>query len=163
MRDTKHEPQMRIGELAAALGLNPKTIRYYEALGLLPATPRTAGGYRLYGDAGRERLQFILKARAIGLTLEEIGEILTLRAQGEQPCEHVLALLDRKLAAADEHLRALEDFRGELASLRNEAAESIRLTGGGVCAIIEHHQSAHQTGPRLSAMTPASHRAPRQR
>ncbi len=47
-------PPLRIGALAAAVGLNPKTIRYYETLGLLPAPRRTATGYRLYGEADRE-------------------------------------------------------------------------------------------------------------
>jgi len=75
----------RIGELAAELGLNPKTIRYYEDIGLMPEPPRTAAGYRLYGEVDRERLEFILKARAIGLTLEEIHQILALRSQGQPP------------------------------------------------------------------------------
>ena len=51
---------MRIGELAAELGLNPKTIRYYEEIGLLPQPRRTPAGYRLYEAADRERLAFIL-------------------------------------------------------------------------------------------------------
>lgn len=74
--------RVRIGELAADLGVNPKTIRYYEDIGALPRPRRTPAGYRQYGPADRERLAFILKARAIGLTLEEIGDILRLRDQG---------------------------------------------------------------------------------
>lgn len=131
--------RLRIGELAAELGLNPKTIRYYEEIGLLPAPPRTSAGYRLYGDADRERLRFVAKAKAIGLTLEEIGDILALQREGVQPCAHVLALLDRKLAAVDEHLRALAEFRKELVALREEAAETM-TADACVCGIIEHHQ-----------------------
>jgi DNA-binding transcriptional MerR regulator len=131
-------PRLRIGELAAELGLNPKTIRYYESIDLLPPPRRTAARYRLYGEADRQRLRFIRKARAIGLSLEEIRRILVIRQQGEQPCAHVLDLLDRKLASVEQQLRALEDFRDELVSLRGEAAE--RLTDDGcVCGIIEHH------------------------
>jgi len=98
--------QLRIGGLAAELGLNPKTLRYYEEISLLPAPRRMSSGHRLYNATDRQRLRFILKAKAIGLTLDEIREILTLRDRGESPCEHVLALLDRKLAKVDQQLRA---------------------------------------------------------
>ncbi|MBI2760685.1 MAG: heavy metal-responsive transcriptional regulator [Chloroflexi bacterium] len=111
MTTTTTARSLRIGELAAELGLNPKTIRYYESIGLLPVPPRTEAGYRLYGAADRDRLRFIRKARAIGLTLDEIGQVLALRGEGRRPCEHVVTLLDAKLSAVDEHLRALGDFR----------------------------------------------------
>lgn len=140
MADTT--PRLRIGELAGELDLNPKTIRYYESIGLLPSPRRTAARYRLYGEADRERLRFILKARAIGLTLAEIGEILALRREGEQPCAHVLGLLDHKLAAVEGQLRALEDFRQELVTLRGEAAETM-TNDNRVCGIIEHHQAQY--------------------
>lgn len=145
----------RIGELAAELGLNPKTIRYYEEIGLLPQPPRTPAGYRLYGEADRELLQFIIKARAIGLTLDEIHQILALRGEGQPPCEHVVALLDQKVAAIDAHLRALADLRHELVTLREQAADSVR-EGGAVCAIIEHHAPAHSEESAWSAVAPAT-------
>ncbi len=138
---------MRIGELAAELGLNPKTIRYYEEIGLLPEPRRTASGYRAYGDADRQRLRFVLQARAIGLTLAEIREILGLRRRGRRPCEHVLALLDRKVVAIDEQLRALSDVRRELGALREEAAEAMRHSAT-VCAIIEHHGGSPERAGR---------------
>lgn len=90
-RGAQREPEdrsrlMRIGELAAELGLNPKTIRYYEEIGLLPEPRRTQAGYRLYDAADRERLRFILKAKAVGLTLEEIKLVLDVRSNGQPPC-----------------------------------------------------------------------------
>lgn len=142
---------MQIGELAAELGLNPKTIRYYEEIGLLPQPRRTLAGYRLYDAADRERLRFILKAKAVGLTLEEIKQVLDVRSKGQQPCTHVLALLDQKLAAVDEQLRALSEFRRELVALRTEAAETMRAEAC-VCGIIEHHgQPDRQARPRAPA------------
>jgi DNA-binding transcriptional MerR regulator len=127
-----------IGELAAACGLTPKTIRYYEALGLLPPPRRSAAGYRLYRAADREHLRFIARAKALGLTLEEIREILALRQQGQSPCAHVLALLDRKLAELDAQLRLLTALRAELAALRERAAAT-STPEAPVCGIIEHH------------------------
>ncbi|HXF68537.1 MAG TPA: heavy metal-responsive transcriptional regulator [Thermoflexus sp.] len=139
---------MRIGQLAAELGLNPKTIRYYEEIGLLPRPARTPAGYRLYRPADRDRLRFILKAKAIGFRLKEIKEILTLRQAGEQPCAHVLALLDQKIAAIDRQLAALAAFRQELLDLREKA---IQTMGGEshICGIIEHYERSPQPGPKL--------------
>lgn len=131
--------RMRIGQLAAELGLNPKTIRYYEQIGLLPDPARTEAGYRLYGADDRERLTFVLKARAIGLSLEEIGEILAVRRGGEEPCQHVLGLLERKLTEVDRQISALRLFRGELVVLRAAAAHAADADAR-ICRIIEHYQ-----------------------
>lgn len=142
MYQTSNSSRVRIGELAAELGLNPKTIRYYEEIGLLPPASRADNGYRFYGDADRERLHFIGKAKAVGLTLEEIGEILGLRRNGAQPCDHVLGLLDRKLRTVEEQLRALSEFQQELLTLREEARKTMR-TDACVCGIIEQHKTTH--------------------
>lgn len=66
---------MQIGELAKAAEVPAKTIRYYEDIGLLPHPPRTEGGYRRYGPEAADRLRFIRKAQALGLTLSEIREL----------------------------------------------------------------------------------------
>ena len=142
MYQTSNSSRIRIGELAAELGLNPKTIRYYEEIGLLPPARRADNGYRFYGDADRERLHFIGKAKAVGLTLEEIGEILGLRRDGEQPCEHVLMLLDRKLNAVKEQLRTLAEFQQDLLALREEASKTMR-TDACVCGIIEQYAARY--------------------
>ncbi len=101
-----------------------------------PAPRRTAAGYRLYGEEDRERLRFILKAKAVGLTLAEIREILALRRAGEPPCARVLALLDEKLAAVDRQLQALSAFRRELVALKASAGEGLDRPAP-VCAILE--------------------------
>lgn len=137
---------LRIGELAAEFGLNPKTIRYYEEIGLMPHPERTEVGYRVYTEGDRDRLRFVTKAKAIGLTLTEIAEILAVRKRGDQPCDQVVDLLDRKLAAVDGQLRLLADFRGELVNLREEAAEN-RTVEACVCGIIERHKTAMPEPP----------------
>ena len=65
MISTRSHFPLRIGGLAAELGINPKTIRYYEEIGLLAAPARSPAGYRLYSAADGERLRFIAKAKAI--------------------------------------------------------------------------------------------------
>lgn len=130
--------QHRIGQLAGELGLNPKTIRYYEQIGLLSPPLRTLAGYRLYGATDRERLRFISQAKVLGLTLAEIGEILALRDGGACPCLQVRAVLDHKLAAIDAQLRTLTDLRRELLRLREEITTVVE-DSAPICAIIEHH------------------------
>jgi DNA-binding transcriptional MerR regulator len=79
MSDTTKLRELRIGKLSAQFGLNPKTLRYYEELGLLDRPRRSNAGHRLYEVAACDRLRFILKAKAIGLTLAEIGRIVALQ------------------------------------------------------------------------------------
>lgn len=150
----------QIGELAAEFGINAKTIRYYEEVGLMQASTRTPAGYRLYTDTEREQLRFIVKAKATGLTLDEIGEVLALRRSGETPCDQVLAIVDRKLSSVDRQITALMDFREELLTLREESASTMG-SNACVCGIIEQHEQVHQptfTGLRVlrdaSAVTP---------
>jgi len=156
--------QLRIGELAAQLGLNPKTIRYYEEIGLLPEPQRTESSCRVYDDSDLDRLRFIGKAKAIGLTLEEIRQILALRREGQRPCRHVLALVDEKLDIVDQQLRALADFREELLALHDEAENTVACDGV-LCSIIEHHETTTPRGypaePVLTALAPVSQRRSR--
>jgi len=86
---------MRIGELAGLVGVNPKTVRYYEGIGLLPDPERRPSGYREYTDDDVDRLRFIRTAQRLGLSLSEISEILGFRERAERPCDYVLGVLDR--------------------------------------------------------------------
>lgn len=129
---------VRIGELAAEFHLNPRTLRYYEDIGLLPSTQRNPSGYRHYDDRDRVRLRFIVQAKAVGLTLDEIKGVLEVRERGERPCTHVARLVDGKLADLERQLRVLTAFREELLTLR-EAARHPADCAGEVCGLIERH------------------------
>ncbi|MGH9075873.1 MAG: heavy metal-responsive transcriptional regulator [Acidimicrobiales bacterium] len=128
---------MRIGEVAGAVGVNPKTIRYYEEIGLLPDPQRTPSGYRDYTDEDRSRLVFVKTARRLGLSLADIGEILALRERGERPCDYVLGVLDRQVADVDRRIAELEALRAELAGLRSQT-DRLPGTDTGYCSLIEH-------------------------
>src|SRR5262249_56855262 len=79
---------MLIGELAASAGLSAKAIRFYEEAGLMPAPPRTPGGYRDYPPGAAGRLAFIRQAQAAGFSLAEIRGILRVRDGGHAPRWH---------------------------------------------------------------------------
>jgi DNA-binding transcriptional MerR regulator len=131
---------MRIGELARKTGVPTKTIRYYEEIGVLPSPERAANGYRSYGWAAVERLLFVRDARATGLSLTEIGSILSLRDQGESTCNHVLGLLEAHLEEIDAHIESLQKTRRQLATLTKRARglDSADCTDPNRCqAIIE--------------------------
>jgi DNA-binding transcriptional MerR regulator len=130
---------MKIGELARSTGQTTKTIRFYEAEGLLPDPRRTPSGYRIYGDPDIKRLRFIRMAKRLGLSLEEIRGILRLHDRREPTCTHVRSLLEDKLAQIDRALAELQAFHSEITRLKDEAGDlaDCRTSGGGICAIIE--------------------------
>ncbi|MBB5747973.1 heavy metal-responsive transcriptional regulator [Micrococcus sp. TA1] len=112
---------MRIGELASVAGTSTKTLRFYEEQGLLPAPERTLAGYRDYDPTVLDRLDFIRRGQAAGLTLAQIQQVLEIRDDGQAPCEHVRALLDQRLVDIENQLRSLTALRDTLTSLRDEA------------------------------------------
>jgi DNA-binding transcriptional MerR regulator len=113
---------MRIGELANRAGVNPKTIRYYEEIGLLPPATRLPSGYRQYTDEDVERLELIRNAKALGVTLEEIKEVLAFRDRGLAPCPYVLRLLEAKVKEIQGRIRGLRMLAEDLRRLRRAAA-----------------------------------------
>ncbi|MBI3982892.1 MAG: heavy metal-responsive transcriptional regulator [Gemmatimonadetes bacterium] len=131
---------LRIGELARLATTSPDTLRYYERVGLLPSAPRTLAGYRLYDASAADRVAFIKKAQALGLTLEEIREVLRIAADGAPPCEHVRAALRRRLDEVGARIGELESLR---ATLRRALSRSRRLplASSCICGIIESEDS----------------------
>lgn len=109
---------MTIGKLAERLGLNPRTIRYYESVGLTPPAERTEGGYRVYSSADEDRIRFIKSAQRLGLSLGEVKETLAFRERGDRPCRYVAGLIDQRLGAVNRQLHDLRAFKRELTVLR---------------------------------------------
>lgn len=126
---------MRIGELARQAQLNPRTLRYYECIGLLLPSARTAAGYRLYTAPDAARLAFIRRAQAIGLSLGEIGAIIALREAGTATCHHVRATAAAKVALIEERISALQALRDEMLRLaeRAGAVEAACAAASTIC------------------------------
>jgi len=125
---------MFIGELAKQTDVPIKTIRYYESLRLFPEAPRTASGYRLYGQEAAEILAFIRKAQNLGLSLVQIREILELSHRGRCPCGHVEQLLRQRLKELEEKMRDWRHLRQRIfRALRKPAQSGQRVSGIALC------------------------------
>jgi DNA-binding transcriptional MerR regulator len=134
---------LQIGQVAQKLDLNPKTIRYYEEIGLLPEPKRTPSGYRQYAASDVERIDFIRRARTLEMSLDEVGEILSLRDQGEAPCPYVLHLVGDKIEQVERKIEDLRELRRELRDLHAEATAlplEILAAKGQLCHIIENRE-----------------------
>jgi DNA-binding transcriptional MerR regulator len=112
--------QYRISELAERSGFPASTLRFYEQEGLLPAAPRTAGGYRSYDEHALERLRFIARAKQLDLPLEEIRDLVSVWDAGS--CSPVKERLDEllraKIADVDARVADLTTFRSDLTAAR---------------------------------------------
>jgi DNA-binding transcriptional MerR regulator len=139
-----------IGQLATEVGLTPKTIRYYETVGLLPPPARTESRYRLYTPQTAELLRFIQKAKALGFTLTEIREIMALRQRGHLPCPHVHALLTDRTESLSRQIQELSLLRDELRRLAKRSA-SLPRTPKSPVTICPHIERAQIETPPLAS------------
>ena len=105
---------VNIGALARAAGVSPRTIRYYEELGLLPEPERSPGGTRRYPPGWQRHLEAVAELRDMGFRLEDIGPLAAVM-RGEAPCEvdrdTALVLLDGRITELSEKLARLAKMR----------------------------------------------------
>lgn len=108
---------MRIKRFSELTNLPPKTIRYYEDIGLLPPPKRLSNGYRDYDETAVDRARFIAGARSLDFSLDDIQEILALREQREAPCRVVLDLLEERADEVNRRIAELQRMEAELREL----------------------------------------------
>ncbi len=140
-----------IGQLAHEIGVNPRTVRYYESIGLMPEPRRSPAGYRLYDDVARQRLELVRVVRGIGLPLKETARVVDAALDGS--CDELRAVLvariDPRLRAVDRQIADLRDYQRGLRAMRarlvsaaeHDATDPVRtcvecacLTGGEAAA-----------------------------
>lgn len=110
-------PTMTIGEVARRAGVAVDTVRFYEHQGLLEEPARRPSGYREYDEGVVPRLRFILRAKGLGFTLKEVGELLALRAGPDATCADVRRHAAAKLADVEAKIRDLQQIRNALAAM----------------------------------------------
>jgi len=116
---------IRIGELARLTGCQPETIRFYEQKGLLRPPVRSDANYRLYDAAHAERLHFIRRCRALGMSLDDVQILLGFHDHPARSCGGVNELVDRHIDHIDQQIAELGMLRSELSRLR-AACDSTR-------------------------------------
>lgn len=122
---------LRIGQVAKRTGVNPKTIRYYEEIGVLPRPKRSqvthGNGYRLYTQDDLKRLEFIKRAKLLNLPLPEIRDLVATAQEG--CCSSVnpklARLVDQKLGEIDQRILDLEELRKVLKRLKQQFRETL--------------------------------------
>jgi len=125
---------MRIGEAAHRLGVNVQTLRFYEREGLLPYLPRSAAGYRQFDTDSIRRIEFIQHAQAVGFTLNEISELLSLRADPDGSCDEVQSFAARKIAELETRTAKLNSMKRILQNLSAMCESGLPATS---CPVLE--------------------------
>ena len=104
---------MLIGELAELLGVTPKTLRHYEKIGLIHPPERALNGYRFFGPGAARRAQLIVNLRKLGLSLDEIGDLLT-TDDGRSLRQRLLGRLDEQIRDRELSIARLQGEHDEL-------------------------------------------------
>ena len=108
---------MNIGQTARVTKVPAKTIRYYETIGLIPAPGRTESGYRVYDHRAIAQLRFVRRARDLGFSLREVGELLGLWSDEEREAREVRALAQAHLSSVERRIAEFEALRRTLVHL----------------------------------------------
>lgn len=157
---------LKIGEAAKRLGMNPRTIRFYESAGLLPPPQRTAHGYassghRLFTRADLQRLQFVRQARLLDLPLDQIRELVEVADDGccgvARP--RLKTLIREKLPVLRRRISELRRLERRLKALQNTLSDEISKTDRSCGGAVE--QCVPLGGSPLLQISAPSARRPR--
>ncbi len=108
---------MNIGSASAASGVSAKMIRHYETIGLLRPAARRDNAYRDYGASEVHELQFIGRARRLGFSIVEIGQLLTLWRDRQRPSREVREIASQHLADLDARIAEMQAMASTLRKL----------------------------------------------
>jgi DNA-binding transcriptional MerR regulator len=120
----------QIGELANLLELSPRTIRYYEEIGLLNSVKRIEGGKRIFTDKDSQRLRFITRLKHLGLTLSEMLEledIYQIHRTNRKVLPRLLELLDTHAAKIDERINSLNKLRADILNYQDKIRQKLSM------------------------------------
>jgi Hg(II)-responsive transcriptional regulator len=125
---------LTIGEVAERATVHIETLRYYERRGLVARPPRSASNYRQYPEETVRRVRFIKRAQELGFSLNDIKELLSLRAEPEAGCAEVRACAEAKIKDIEAKIDALTAMKSALATLVAECSGEGPLSD---CPILE--------------------------
>ena len=128
---------LQIGQVAVQSQVPIKTIRYYEELGLLKSSGRTEGRFRLFTTDTITRIAFIKRLQKLGLSLQEIAEILKVHDRGLAPCAEIKQQLEHQILEIDRRIAELMTLRGEINGLLEDWTPPAKATTGEICPILQ--------------------------
>ncbi|MGQ0511644.1 MAG: Cd(II)/Pb(II)-responsive transcriptional regulator [Betaproteobacteria bacterium] len=129
---------MRIGELAGQGGVDVQTVRYYEREGLMDEPARTASGYRSYGPAHLERLQFIRHCRSLDMPLSDIKRLTELSRDKAVSCDAVNTMVQSHLERVRAKRKALQVLERQLSDLNAQCESGHRVADCGILEELIH-------------------------
>ena len=132
---------MRIGELAAATGVDVETVRFYERDGLLPAPHRASNGYRVYGHKQLERLAFIRHCRALDIPLADVRQLLEFLDKPDKDCSDIDQLIAAQLLRVRARLKSMRALERQLTELLKTCDSHSAVSQ---CGILQELVSAAQ-------------------
>jgi MerR family mercuric resistance operon transcriptional regulator len=133
------EAKFTIGRIARAAGVHIETVRYYQRRGLVDLPPKRPRGFRYYAPETANRVRFIKRAQALGMSLREVQHLLRLDAKGA--CSETRSLAAKKLALVDQKLVELAKLRDALRGL----VAACDRPHGTTCPIIERLEASSRT------------------
>lgn len=135
---------LRVQEAAERFGVSADTVRHYVRIGLIQP-PKDESGYHRFGGSDLKVLGFVLNARELGFTLDDIRQLLNDAGRGESPCPHARELIELRLTQARARLASLEALvkRMESATSAWQEMPDCAPCGEHICHLIEgvHHES----------------------
>jgi Hg(II)-responsive transcriptional regulator len=144
---------VRIGQLSEQSGVKVETIRYYERVGLLPAPPRAACGYREYRADHVQRLVFLRHSRELGFSIREVQELLRLASQPSRICRDVRGLAAARLVSVRMKIRELRRLQRALEKLVQSCPREVPIAE---CGILEALTDGTKPRPPEAANPPVS-------
>lgn len=135
------EPVMTRSELAKKCGVNIEALRYYEGRGLIDPPPRSDVGYRQYSEEDAAKIRFILNAKKLGFTLNEIMELLKLRVHKNESCDSVLKKAQMKLNEVEKKIQGLKSMKKVLKQMIKKCEEA---TPTNDCPILSSFESGRE-------------------
>jgi len=120
----------QIGELAKLVNMSPRTIRYYEEIGLLNSVKRIEGGKRIYTDRDVQRLKFITRLKHLGLTLSEMNEledIYQIHRTNKKVLPRLLELLDNHAVKIDERINQLVKLKADVLEYKKKIFQKLKV------------------------------------
>lgn len=135
---------LTVGAVAREAGVKASAVRYYESLGVLPEAERRPNGYRVYPREAVGWIRFVRRAQALGMTLEEIAQLLRLNGTDDRRCRRVREIARLRLRDVEAKMKELAALKVELRALLRRR---VRANTGELCPLIERGQEGRKTRP----------------